>query len=95
MQPFDRCEAHSWHSFGIPLRITRMVCPISQIAPEEHALNIPRWHVFTAIGGYIGVAVVDLVITGDVHKDPTDQFAWPVPFAARFMSSSQKSAKQS
>lgn len=72
-----------------------MVCSISQITPEDHALNISRWHVFTAIGGYVGVAVVDLIITGDVHKDPTDQLAWPVPFAARLMSGSQKSTKQS
>ncbi|PTB39460.1 hypothetical protein M441DRAFT_196782 [Trichoderma asperellum CBS 433.97] len=70
----------------------------------RHAVGIPLaflfelhgwWHIFTAIGGYIGVAVVDLIITGDVHKDPTDQLAWPVPFAARLMSSSQKSTKQS
>ncbi|PNP46751.1 hypothetical protein TGAMA5MH_01702 [Trichoderma gamsii] len=70
----------------------------------RHTVGIPLaflfelhgwWHVFTAIGGYIAVAVVDLVITGDVNRDPTDQLAWPVPFAARLMSSSQKSTKQS
>jgi dihydroceramidase len=72
-----------------------MVCSIFQSASKDRALNIPRWHVFTAIGGYVAVAVVDLVITGDVHKDPTDQLAWPVPFATRLVSSSQKSTKQS
>jgi dihydroceramidase len=71
-----------------------MVCSIFQNFPGKPRTNAVRWHVFTAIGGYIGVAVVDLIISGDVHKDPTDQLAWPVPFAVRLVSSSQKSTKQ-
>ncbi|KAL4909516.1 hypothetical protein BDW74DRAFT_187591 [Aspergillus multicolor] len=41
------------------------------------------WHVFTGIGGYIAVAVVDLITSGEVGRDPTPQMAFPVPLAAR------------
>jgi dihydroceramidase len=58
-------------------------------------LIMNRWHVFTAIGGYIAVAIVDMTTTDEVREDPTDLFAWPVPFVANLMSGTQKSAKQS
>ncbi|EWY95174.1 hypothetical protein FOYG_04291 [Fusarium oxysporum NRRL 32931] len=51
------------------------------------------WHVFTAIGGYSAVAVIDIVTAGEVTEDPTDTFAWPVPFAARLMSGSSEPVK--
>ncbi|KAB8236411.1 hypothetical protein ETB97_010339 [Aspergillus alliaceus] len=41
------------------------------------------WHVFTAIGGYIAVAVIDLITSGEMHHDPIGQLAWPLPVAAR------------
>jgi dihydroceramidase len=44
-----------------------------------------RWHVFTAIGGYVAVATVDLIISGEVHQDPTDSLAWPAPLMARLV----------
>ncbi|OAA37605.1 hypothetical protein BBO_07635 [Beauveria brongniartii RCEF 3172] len=44
-----------------------------------------RWHIFTAIGGYIAVALVDVITSGKVHKDPTGDLAWPVPLATRLM----------
>ncbi|KAH6959253.1 ceramidase [Fusarium avenaceum] len=53
------------------------------------------WHVFTAIGGYTAVAVIDLVTSGEVTEDPVPGFAWPVPLAARLMSRSASSVKQS
>ncbi|KAJ5671717.1 hypothetical protein N7507_000844 [Penicillium longicatenatum] len=43
------------------------------------------WHVFTAIGGYVAVATVDLIISGEVHQDPTDTLAWPAPLMARLV----------
>ncbi|KAM3467671.1 hypothetical protein MY5147_008704 [Beauveria neobassiana] len=43
------------------------------------------WHIFTAIGGYIAVALVDLITSGKIHKDPTSDLAWPVPLATRLM----------
>ncbi|KAJ9157316.1 Alkaline phytoceramidase [Pleurostoma richardsiae] len=52
------------------------------------------WHILTAIGGYIAVAVVDLITTGEVHGDPTDLLAWPVPSATRLMSRFTGPAKQ-
>ncbi|OQD74157.1 hypothetical protein PENDEC_c012G03055 [Penicillium decumbens] len=45
------------------------------------------WHVFTAIGGYVAVAVVDLVTTGKVHEDPIKDLAWPVGPAGRAIES--------
>ncbi|KAJ5234620.1 uncharacterized protein N7469_003788 [Penicillium citrinum] len=41
------------------------------------------WHFFTAIGGYIAVATVDLITSGEVDQDPTSSFAWPVGNASR------------
>ncbi|KEY70570.1 hypothetical protein S7711_02723 [Stachybotrys chartarum IBT 7711] len=43
------------------------------------------WHLLTAVGGYVAVALVDLLVSGDIRKDPIETLAWPVPFAARFM----------
>ena len=54
-----------------------------------------RWHFFTAIGGYIAVANVDLITSGEVDQDPTSSFAWPVGHASRAiqrMTSSEKKA---
>lgn len=51
----------------------------------EPQLTGNRWHILTGIGGYVGVAVVDLVTSGEVTNDPVDLFAWPVPFAAKVM----------
>ncbi|KAM5343834.1 hypothetical protein ACJ41O_012371 [Fusarium nematophilum] len=52
------------------------------------------WHVLTSIGGYIAVAVVDLITSGEVTEDPTDLFAWPVPVVARLMARSTRPIKQ-
>ncbi|GIK05190.1 hypothetical protein Aspvir_009293 [Aspergillus viridinutans] len=59
------------HSVGLPLAFVF----------ELHGW----WHVFTAIGGYIAVEVVDMITSGEVHEDPTDQFAWPIADVARFI----------
>lgn len=53
-----------------------------------------RWHIFTALGGYIGVAVVDLITSGEVDQDPISLFAWPVPFAVGLVSASSTPKKQ-
>lgn len=57
-----------------------------------------RWHLFTAIGGYVAVAIVDLITTGKVHedptKDPTKDLAWPIGPAARAIGSLRTSKKQ-
>ncbi|KAJ5125848.1 uncharacterized protein N7443_008892 [Penicillium atrosanguineum] len=45
------------------------------------------WHIFTAIGGYVAVAIVDMVTTGKVLEDPTKEFAWPIGPAARVIES--------
>ena len=47
-------------------------------------LNGNRWHVFTAIGGYIAVAIVDQITSDEVHEDITSELAWPIPPVARF-----------
>lgn len=41
------------------------------------------WHVFTAIGGYIAVAIIDLLTSGEVRNDSTEHLAWPIPVIAR------------
>ncbi|KAK5992082.1 Alkaline ceramidase YPC1-like protein [Cladobotryum mycophilum] len=52
------------------------------------------WHIFTAIGGYIGVALVDALVLGEVTEDPIPNLAWPVPFASRLLSGTEKPAKK-
>ena len=47
-----------------------------------------RWHVFTSIGGYIAVALVDELTSADeIREDPTEFLAWPIPLAATYMES--------
>ncbi|KAL3456578.1 ceramidase [Aspergillus heterothallicus] len=41
------------------------------------------WHVFTGIGGYVAVAIVDMITAGEVHGDPTGEMAFPINFVAR------------
>ncbi|KAJ5157605.1 uncharacterized protein N7482_008705 [Penicillium canariense] len=69
----------------------------------RHAVGLPLafltelhgwWHILTAIGGYVAVALVDLVTTGELHEDPTEHLAWPLPLAARFIESQTGSWKQ-
>ncbi|KAL4913305.1 ceramidase [Aspergillus aurantiobrunneus] len=48
------------------------------------------WHVFTGIGGYIAVAVVDLITSGEVDRDPTAEMAFPVPLVASMLCGSNK-----
>ncbi|PLB54693.1 alkaline phytoceramidase [Aspergillus steynii IBT 23096] len=43
------------------------------------------WHVFTAIGGYIAVALIDMITSGEVDKNSTKRLAWPLPAVARFV----------
>ncbi|KAJ5689570.1 alkaline phytoceramidase, partial [Penicillium macrosclerotiorum] len=62
------------------------------LTQTRHAIGLPLafltelhgwWHIFTAIGGYVAVAIVDMVTTGEVYEDPTDLFAWPLPPVAK------------
>ncbi|KAL4800893.1 ceramidase [Aspergillus venezuelensis] len=43
------------------------------------------WHVFTGIGGYIAVAVVDMITAGEIDRDPTQDMAFPVSVVSRFL----------
>ncbi|KAH8430653.1 ceramidase [Aspergillus melleus] len=40
------------------------------------------WHIFTAIGAYIFIAIVDHLVSGEDHEE-LDSLAWPAPWAAR------------
>ncbi|KAL7930845.1 ceramidase [Trichoderma chlorosporum] len=52
------------------------------------------WHIFTCIGGYVGVALVDTITSGHVREDPIRNLAWPVPFAARLLAGANAEPKQ-
>ncbi|KAL5343032.1 ceramidase [Aspergillus crustosus] len=43
------------------------------------------WHVFTGIGGYVAVAIVDVITSGEVDHDPTGDLAFPLPFVGRLL----------
>lgn len=34
------------------------------------------------------MVLIDLLTAGEVHEDPTGQFAWPLPLVARTLGSS-------
>ncbi|KAF7716557.1 Uncharacterized protein PECH_004358 [Penicillium ucsense] len=61
----------------------------------RHAIGLPLafltelhgwWHILTAIGGYVAVALVDLVTANELNKgDPIEELAWPIPTAARYI----------
>ncbi|KAM6532773.1 hypothetical protein FALCPG4_005824 [Fusarium falciforme] len=53
------------------------------------------WHIFTAVGSYIAVVVVDLITSDDeVVSDPTQRLAWPIPLVARRMAQSPGIVKE-
>ncbi|EIT75444.1 hypothetical protein AO1008_08330 [Aspergillus oryzae 100-8] len=56
------------------------------LTKTRQAVGLPLaflWHVFTAIGGYIAVAIIDLLTSGEVRNDSTEHLAWPIPVIAR------------
>lgn len=86
----DRNSTLGWAAPGILHWAPRLVCS----SRFRHIFNRPvslitrnRWHIFTAIGGYVAVAIVDMVTTGKVLEDPTKEFAWPIGPAARVIES--------
>lgn len=57
-------------------------------------LTDDRWHCLTAVGGYIAVAIVDLITSDEPIKDPIDSMAWPVPMGTRLVSRSFLKVKE-
>ncbi|KAL2840778.1 ceramidase [Aspergillus pseudoustus] len=43
------------------------------------------WHVFTGIGGYVAVVIVDMITTGEVHDDPTGDMAFPLNVVSKVL----------
>lgn len=58
-------------------------CDLLQMKPF-HAVTKSnrRWHIFTGIGAYSFIALVDYITTDDVDTDPAELFAWPASWAA-------------
>ncbi|OJI79581.1 hypothetical protein ASPTUDRAFT_59643 [Aspergillus tubingensis CBS 134.48] len=52
------------------------------------------WHVFTAIGGYIAVAIIDLITSGNLQRDSVAQLAWPLPTVARLLGPAEGEMKR-
>ncbi|GKZ45283.1 hypothetical protein AbraIFM66951_007887 [Aspergillus brasiliensis] len=72
--------------------IDEWVC--QSLIGARHAVGLPVafllelhgwWHIFTAIGGYIAVAIIDLITSGEVQRDSVAQLAWPLPTVARVL----------
>lgn len=69
----------------------------------KHAVGLPFafvfefhgwWHFFTAIGGYVAVATVDLITSGDMDEEATSSLAWPVGAAFRTIQDKVVSTKE-
>ncbi|PHH77560.1 hypothetical protein CDD80_492 [Ophiocordyceps camponoti-rufipedis] len=73
----------------IPQRV-----PDPQIRKKLQTLTkfgcVARWHILTAIGGYIAVAIVDVLTSGEVVEDPIPSFAWPIPQALQILSGTDR-----
>ncbi|KAJ5535775.1 hypothetical protein N7513_008961 [Penicillium frequentans] len=41
------------------------------------------WHIFTGIGAYIFIAVIDHLVSGEDHQDIHGRFAWPASWASQ------------
>ncbi|RAO67234.1 uncharacterized protein BHQ10_003246 [Talaromyces amestolkiae] len=74
-----------------------------QLTSIKHAVGLPLafflelhgwWHIFTCIGGYIGVALVDALTLDEVREDPSLDLAWPVPSVAKLLAGVNVSPKQ-
>ncbi|KAL6816597.1 ceramidase [Trichoderma sp. SZMC 28015] len=74
----------------------------SPLTSMKHSAGLPLafflelhgwWHIFTCIGGYVGVALVDAITSGEVREDPIPHLAWPVPSAARLLTGVHASPK--
>ncbi|KAI9034932.1 ceramidase [Aspergillus affinis] len=51
------------------------------------------WHIFTAIGAYIFIAIVDHLVSGEDHAE-LDSLAWPAPWAAQSIFAGQSSVDE-
>ncbi|PWY95011.1 ceramidase [Aspergillus sclerotioniger CBS 115572] len=60
----------------------------------RHAIGLPWafllelhgwWHIFTGVGAYIFIAVVDHLLCSEDPEDIQGSFAWPAPWAAQSM----------
>ncbi|KAL5095544.1 hypothetical protein Trisim1_000315 [Trichoderma cf. simile WF8] len=74
----------------------------SLLTSMKHSAGLPLafflelhgwWHIFTCIGGYVGVALVDAITSGEVREDPIPHLAWPVPSATRLLAGVHASLK--
>jgi dihydroceramidase len=86
------------HSVGVPFAFLTELhgwCAYLQNPSHWSSLMGNRWHVFTAVGGYVAVTIVDTITSGEVLEDPVDSFAWPVPMAARLVTGATAVARKS
>ncbi|KAL7930228.1 ceramidase [Trichoderma chlorosporum] len=72
--------------------IDRWVCNL--LTETKHFVGLPLafllelhgwWHIFTAIGGYIAVVVVDRITANEISGDPANGLAWPIPLALKYI----------
>ncbi|KAK1240320.1 hypothetical protein MKX08_007762 [Trichoderma sp. CBMAI-0020] len=75
----------------------------STLTSMKHSAGLPLafflelhgwWHIFTCVGGYVGVALVDALTSGQVQEDPIHHLAWPVPSVARLLAGANTTPKQ-
>ncbi|PLB43362.1 alkaline ceramidase family protein [Aspergillus steynii IBT 23096] len=52
------------------------------------------WHIFTAMGAYIFIAVVDQLVSGDDLEGLERELAWPAPWAATSAFAGRKSVEE-
>lgn len=45
--------------------------------------SVSRWHIFTGIGAYVFIAVIDHLVSGEDHQDIDQSFAWPASWASQ------------
>jgi dihydroceramidase len=58
-------ELHGWY-------VTQDYCP-----RDSYRLLSTRWHIFTAIGAYIFIVLVEYLTTDAAGSEPAGRYAWP------------------
>lgn len=83
----QKCKSTNWASLGMATRTSWMVSLtqylyLSNLFVCAEADVMHRWHIFTAIGAYTFIAVIDQLVSGGNHQDIEKPFAWPLSWAS-------------
>jgi hypothetical protein len=76
-------------------RAARLVCQTGKLNARRPLLLLRvRWHIFTAIGAYIFIVLVEYLTTEISGTDPTGLYAWPTSNLLMLVAEGSKGANE-